>query len=53
MSKKIKNFINALIMIPLLGIGAIICVEGVIAFNIPDNDVSSLLGLLSIYTRKV
>ena len=23
------------------------------SFNIPDNDVSSLLGLLSIYTRKV
>ena len=35
MKQKIKNIIDALIMIPLLAIGAIICVEGVIAFNIP------------------
>lgn len=35
MKQKIKNIVDASVMIPLLAIGAIICVEGVIAFNIP------------------
>ena len=35
MSRKIKNLIDALIMIPLLGIGAIICIEGFMVINIP------------------
>ena len=35
MKQKIKNIVDASVMIPLLAIGAIICVEGVIVFNIP------------------
>lgn len=35
MKQKIKNIVDASVMIPLLAIGAIVCVEGVIAFNIP------------------